>query len=96
MFRPVQEASYFPTIKWKQGERDALASMGAGNRKLLVPIIIVPAAGEFDPEKKRALSASEHIKSFGPRLAASWGQRPAFIDAVLVDDAEHAEGLAGC
>ena len=90
----VHEAAYFPTIKWKQGERAALASCRAGSRRLLIPNIVLPPAGAFDHDKGRPLSPSEHVRSFGPRLAEVWGQVPAFVDAVLIDDAQHAEGLS--
>jgi hypothetical protein len=53
----------------------------------------MPPAGDFDHEKKRPLSPTEHIRLFGPRLQQRWGQRVAFVDAANIDDELHKTGL---
>src|SRR5262249_7760412 len=49
---------------------------------------------DFDHEKQRPLTPTEHIKMFGRRLVDAWGNRVAFVDAGCVDDELHKEGLA--
>jgi len=53
----------------------------------------MPPAGDFDHEKQRPLTPTEHIKLFGRRLREVWGNRVAFVDAGCVDDKLHKEGF---
>jgi hypothetical protein len=80
-------------LKWKQGESTALSTARIV-RERLIPMFEMPPAGDFDHEKQRPLSPTEHIRLFGPRLRERWGQRPAFVDAVTIDDEPHRQDLA--
>src|SRR5262245_22642613 len=80
-------------LKWKQGESTAVGTAN-GDRSRLIPLFEMPPAGNFDHERRRFLSPTEHIRLFGPRLRERWGQRPAFVDALMVDDEMHRKGLA--
>jgi GNAT superfamily N-acetyltransferase len=84
---------YLAVMKWKYGESSALRTARV-DRGRLHPLFEMPPAGDYDHEKQRPLSPTEHIRLFGPRLRERWGQRPAFIDAKMVDDEIHRQGLA--
>src|SRR5262245_46832336 len=79
-------------LKWKQGESTALSTARV-DRDRLIPLFDMPPAGAFDPEKRRPLTPTEHIRLFGHRLQQRWGQRIAFVDAAKIDDELHKAGL---
>lgn len=86
----VHNALYMPQLKWKAGECKALGTAREAMSGRLLPAFRIPPSGGFDPVEQRILSPLEHIRSFGSRLQASWGRRPVFVDASLVDDDQHA------
>jgi Beta protein len=79
-------------MKWKQGESTALGTARV-DRERLIPLFDMPPAGDFDHEKRRPLTPTEHIRLFGQRLHQRWGQRVAFVDAANIDDELHKAGL---
>jgi len=81
-------------LRWKQGERSALATYRSGPSRLHV-LFDMPPAGDFDHEEQRPLAPTEHIKLFGRRLKEVWGNRVAFVDAGCIDDETHKRGLTG-
>lgn len=85
----LRTVSYLPILKWKQGEYTALGTLPQWDQDHIAPLVVVPPAGDFDPEAGRPLEPAEHIKRFGPRVFAHWGQRPIFVDALYVDDERH-------
>lgn len=89
---PFRHSDYLAVLKWKQGERNALPTHRPGLTRLHV-LFDIPPAGDFDHEQQRKLTPTEHIKMFGKRLHDAWGNRIAFIDAGMVDDELHKEGL---
>lgn len=89
---PFRHSDYLAILKWKQGERNALLTYRSGPARLHV-LFDIPPAGDFDHEQQRKLTPTEHIKMFGKRLHDAWGNRVAFIDAGMVDDEQHREGL---
>jgi hypothetical protein len=85
-------SDFLAVLKWKQGERAALST--AANLPVVAHVLFeMPPAGDFDHEKGRPLSPTEHIKVFGTRLKECWGRRPAFIDAKLIDNDVHKIGF---
>jgi hypothetical protein len=76
------------------GEARALSTVALRVQRNTVALFDVPPAGDFDHELGRTPEPTEHIKLFGPRLAKYWGARPTFVDAALIDDERHREGLA--
>jgi hypothetical protein len=76
------------------GEYKALGTLPPEDQAQIGPLMVIPPAGDFDPEAGRPLEPAEHIKSFGSRVFANWGRRPLFVDALYVDDERHA-GLSG-
>src|SRR5882757_8018245 len=91
-FGPFRHTDCLAILKWKQGERTALATFRPGPSRLHV-VFDMPPAGDFDHEKQRPLTPTEHIKMFGRRLRDAWGNRVAFVDASCIDDELHKEGL---
>ncbi len=80
-------------LRWKQGERGAIATYVPGPSRLHV-LFDMPPAGDFDHEKGRPLTPTEHIKLFGRRLYDVWGNQIAFVDAAHIDDDLHKKGFA--
>src|ERR1700751_5083992 len=80
-------------LKWKQGERIALSTHRRGPSRLHI-LFDMPPAGEFNHERGRPLTPTEHIRLFGRRLHEVWGKRVAFVDAGSIDDQTHHEGVA--
>lgn len=89
---PFRHTDILAILKWKQGERASLTTYRQGLSRLHV-LFDMPPAGDFDHEKQRSLTPTEHIKMFGKRLLNAWGSRVAFVDAGCVDDELHKEGL---
>jgi|SRR5665213_55207 len=89
---PFRHSDFLAILKWKQGERTALTTFHPGPSRLHV-LFDMPPAGDFDHEKQRPLTPTEHIKMFGRRLQAAWGNRVAFVDATFLDDERHKEGF---
>ncbi len=88
-----KHTDYLAILKWKQGERAALSTFRASASRLHV-LFEMPPAGDYDHEKRRPLTPTEHIKLFGKKLYDSWGNRVAFIDASHIDDDLHKKGFA--
>jgi hypothetical protein len=89
---PFRHTDFLAILKWKQGERAALTTYRNGPSRLHV-LFDMPPAGDFDHEKQRPLTPTEHIKMFGRRLRDAWENRVAFVDASCIDDELHKEGL---
>ncbi|MDI3561244.1 beta family protein [Bradyrhizobium sp. Arg816] len=87
-----RHSDLFVIMRWKQGERAALATYRRSPSRLHV-LFEMPPAGDFDHEKQRPLTPTEHIKLFGRRLREVWGDQIAFVDAGHIDDELHKEGL---
>lgn len=90
---PFRHTDFLAVLKWKQGERVALSTFRPGPSQVHI-LFEMPPAGDYDHEKQRPLTPTEHIKLFGRRLRESWGTRVAFVDAGSIDDDLHKEGLA--
>lgn len=85
---PITHNDYVPILKWRQGEYQALFRLGTLQKDRVVPLIEV-CPPEFDFETQQpAKSIDDHLLKFGPRLKTKWGQRPALIDAGLIDPDE--------
>jgi hypothetical protein len=92
MLRRFDHTCHLSILKWRQGESTALGTARV-DRERLIPLFDVPPAGDFDHEKRRPLTPTEHIRFFGHRLQQRWGQRVAFVDAAKIDDELHRTGL---
>lgn len=86
MLSVLRSLLYMPILKWKMGERRAVASLPPAQHDIVAPLFIIPPVGAFDHEEKRALSPAEHITSFGPRLYDACGKRVVFVDGLHIDD----------
>src|SRR3546814_4403446 len=72
---------YAPLLKWKHGERTALAYLDRQAKNRLLPIFLMPPPGSFDHDSGKILTPTEHIKGFGSAFERVWGGRFAFVDA---------------
>lgn len=75
--------AYVPSLRWRQGEYQALSRLSDPAKDRVVPFITIPEV-EFDFElwvpKK---TVHEHVHPFAQRYYKKWGMRPAWIDAHL-------------
>lgn len=70
---------YVPALRWRQGEYQALARLGATAKDRIVPYITIPEV-EFDFELwQPKKTVQEHVHPFAARFNAKWGQRPAWV-----------------
>ncbi|WP_150291705.1 beta family protein [Sphingobium estronivorans] len=91
----LSNAVYLSQLKWKAGERRALATARSARSGRMIPAFKIPPAGGFDPEQQKVLTTTEYLRSFGKQLADCWDRRIAFIDAALIDDEHHREAIGG-
>ena len=79
---------YVPSLRWRQGEYQALLRLSDSAKRRIVPYITIPEI-EFDFEEWRPRkSIHEHVHPFPTRYKAKWDQRPAWIGvhASIVDE----------
>lgn len=71
---------YVPSLRWRQGEYQALLALTDKAKARSVPLITIPRI-EFDFESgKLKHTVHEHVEPFPRRYKAKWGTRPAWID----------------
>jgi hypothetical protein len=85
----LNDVWYMPMLPWKQGERIALRTINRISQDRIIPVFTMPPAGAFDHEVGYIPTPAEHISRFGKRLFEVWGRRPAFMDAIYLDDERH-------
>lgn len=70
---------YVPSLRWRQGEYQALFTLDAAVKDRIAPFITIPEP-EFDFEEwAPKKTVHEHIHPFSARYRAKWGNRPAWI-----------------
>lgn len=77
-------ANYAPTLRWKKGEYEALASLDDGLRDRLLPHIILPPISARDGDANRKLRSEEFAPIQIGRIAAHWGHRPCLLDCRFI------------
>src|SRR5262245_16739543 len=71
---------YVPSLRWRQGEYQALLALKDSAKARTVPLITIPPI-EYDFEAgKLKHTIHEHVEPFPKRYNAKWGRRPAWID----------------
>ena len=71
---------YVPCLRWKQGEYQAMQTLGRDAADFITPLIEVPELG-FDFETgmpKKTLD--KHLEPIGKRVAEKWQRRPCYVD----------------
>jgi len=76
--------SYFPALRFKQGEYFACAKLPDEIQQHIFPRFIVPPPKERDPELARIPTPDEIAYLTGNRIGKHWPFRPAFLDAQFV------------
>lgn len=72
---------YVPSLRWRQGEYQALLRLTGAVKDRIVPFITIPEI-EFDFEERRLKkSVHEHVHPFAARFNAKWGKRMAWVNA---------------
>ncbi|MEI2300523.1 beta family protein [Ensifer sp. MJa1] len=71
---------YVPSLRWRQGEYQALFRLSDTAKQLVVPFILVPEP-EYDFEEGRPKkTVQEQVQTFPRRYQQKWGKRQAWID----------------
>jgi len=84
----IATTDYVPVLKWRQGEYQALWRLNDADKTRIVPLIEVTPP-DFDFEEWRPKKTIDaHLEKFAARLKQKWGERPALLDAGLIDPAE--------
>jgi hypothetical protein len=82
---------YVPSLRWRQGEYQALLRLDDATKRKILPFITIPSI-EYDFEdRKPKRTVEEHVAKFPARFTAKWGHRPAWIN---VDPSLRSEKLA--
>lgn len=70
---------YVPTLRWRQGEYQALFRLAAISKDRVVPYITIPEVG-FDFESwQQKKTVQDHAHPFSKCFNDKWGKRPAWI-----------------
>ncbi|WP_457301929.1 beta family protein, partial [Phyllobacterium sp. P5_D12] len=71
---------YVPSVRWRQGEYQALFRLSDQAKSFVVPFILIPEP-EYDFEEAQPKkTVQEQVQTFPKRFQQKWGQRPAWID----------------
>lgn len=76
---------YFPIIKWKAGEYNALCQLSDSIKKLMCPIVELTSIDYDFEERKPKKTLDEHIEKIGERLHKKWGKGLVLIDVNNID-----------
>jgi len=74
---------YACVLRWKAGERNALASIAAQRAALLVPII-EPTPSAFRRAGERRDAFRNVLRKTAQQIGLVWAKRPCFVDAHLI------------
>ena len=76
----LEPTDYTPSLRWRQGEYQALLFLPEQHKARICPLITIPPI-EFDfdlqiPKK----TPHEHIHPFAKRVHKKWDHRPCWVD----------------
>jgi len=75
---------YVPTLKWRQGEYKALATLAADVKERITPLLEIPAIAWDYEEERPQKTIDQHLSQIPQQIEANWGNAYAFIDCNLV------------
>lgn len=76
----LKPGDYIPSLRWRQGEYQALFTLSDAAKNRVVPFIVIPEL-EFDFEEwAPKKTVQDHVEPFTKRFKSKWGMRPAWID----------------
>lgn len=85
--------TYFPALRFKQGEYRALSKMPVDLLNNIEPRFIVPPSNEIDPELGRKPTKDEIGHISGERIGKHWPFRRAFLDTQFIAEDVGDDGL---
>lgn len=75
-----KETVYFPVVRLKEGERNALISLARPVADRIEPRFVLPPPKERDTETGRVLSQDEFIYLSGKRIGQYWPMRVCYVE----------------
>lgn len=92
MVEAFSDHHYVPVLFTKAGERDALDALDATTKDSFTPLFTIhPIGWDFDNDCP-AKTIDQHLMNLPRELAKVWGNRPAFIDGVYVENESMSDG----
>jgi hypothetical protein len=85
MMLELSPATFGPSLKWKRGEYEGLASVDEALKDRILPHIVVMPLSERDIEHNRRLTNNEFAAVQVGRLSKHWGRRACLVDTRLVE-----------
>lgn len=83
---------YVPILFTKAGERSAVAGLDDAVKDAFTPVFVIhPIDWDFDLDQPKK-TVDEHLSKLPSELQKAWDGRPAFIDALLIDNDLMADG----
>lgn len=76
-----KNAIYFPVVRLKEGERNALISLPQAVTNRIAPRFVLPPPKEWDSETGHVLSQDEFIYASGRRIGKFWPLRVCYVEA---------------
>jgi hypothetical protein len=77
---------YVPVLRWKVGERTALARLPEDARRPVTPLIELPLSQLLGKRRKRPRSPQQYLEEMAADFVGMWGSNPVFVDFAFVAD----------
>ena len=79
---------YIPSLRWKQGEYQAVLRLPDTTKKMFTPLIEIPEIGWDFEKAENVKTIDKHLATFAKRVCDKWGESPCFVDMKLIAPSE--------
>lgn len=94
--RAKMSRRYIPILRWKQGERGALAALSTAGRNNVAPLFLLGTTQYVGRAATKANAAITAPDFFADEVRRIWGTAPIFVDAIELDPQELTNIAAAC
>lgn len=77
--------AYVPQLKWKAGERAAIANLNPSLRERVMPLFRLCPPGGYESDLGFQLDEGQFLKRFGQHLSDVCGRSPVLLDGEMLD-----------